>query len=134
MERYLGRYSDVIYAALRVVSGFLFACNGAHHLFWGAGQADFSSPAEGLLAGIIELGGGSMIALGLKASIAAFIASGEMAVAYFKIHAPLGFLPLLNSGELATLYCFLFLYIASRGSSRFSIDATLARRGSRSPH
>ena len=133
MERYLGRYSDVIYAALRIVAGFLFACHGAHRLFWGAGASELSHSA-GLVAGNIELVGGSMIALGLKASIAAFIASGEMAVAYFKAHAPLGLLPIMNDGELATLYCFLFLYIASHGSGRVSIDAILARRGSRSPH
>ena len=133
MERYLGRYSDVIYAALRIVSGFLFACHGARHIFWGEGNGDFRG-LEGPLAGIIELVGGSMIALGLKASIAAFISSGEMAVAYFQDHAPLGFWPILNFGELAVLFCFLFLYIASRGSGRFSIDAALARRGSRSQH
>lgn len=133
MERYLGRYSDVIYAALRIVSGFLFACHGARLLFWGDGQSELSD-LERPVVEIIELGGGSMIALGLKASIPAFIASGEMAVAYFKVHAPLGFWPILNFGELATLFCFLFLYIASRGAGRFSIDAILARRWSRSPH
>jgi putative oxidoreductase len=133
MERYLGRYSDVIYAALRIVSGFLFASHGAMRLFWGAGQSELSQ-SLGLLAGIIEFVGGSMIALGLIASIAAFIASGEMAVAYFKAHAPLAFLPIMNFGDLAIMFCFVFLYIASRGAGRFSIDAILARRGSRSPH
>jgi putative oxidoreductase len=133
MERYLGRYSDVIYAALRIVSGFLFASHGAMRLFWGAGASELSATA-GLLAGIIEFVGGSMIALGLLGSIAAFIASGEMAVAYFKAHAPLGLLPIVNFGDLAIMFCFVFLYIASRGSGRFSIDAILARRGNRSPH
>ena len=68
------------------------------------------------LAGVIELVGGVMIAAGIFTSLAAFICSGEMAVAYFKQHAPGGYLPLQNGGELAVLYCFVFLYIAARGN------------------
>ena len=75
-----------------------------------------------LAAGIIEFFGGLMIAVGLLAGIVAFIASGEMAVAYFKAHAPGGSLPIVNHGELAVLYCFLFLYVATRGSGAFSLD------------
>ena len=128
MERYLGKYSDLVYALLRVVAGFLFACHGAQKLFGVlGGQAELSDP-EGLIAGIIEFAGGSMITLGLLSGYAAFIASGEMAVAYFKAHAPRGFWPIMNFGELAALYSFLFLYIASRGSGPFSIDALIARR------
>lgn len=74
------------------------------------------------LAGIIEFVGGLMIALGLFASWAAFIASGQMAVAFFMAHLPQGWNPLLNQGELALLYCFLFLYIASRGAGIWSVD------------
>ena len=79
-------------------------------------------------AGVIELVGGLLIAFGFLTSYAAFIASGEMAAAYFKAHAPQGALPLLNRGELAVLYCFLFLYIASIGSGGWSLDALMSRR------
>jgi len=75
------------------------------------------------VARVIELVGGLMIAFGLLASFAAFIASGLMAVAYFMAHFPRGFLPILNQGELAALYCFLFLYIAARGSEIWSLDS-----------
>ncbi len=127
MERYLGKHSELIYALLRIVTGFLFACHGAQKLFGVlGGHAELSDP-EGLIAGIIEFGGGAMVMLGLLSSYAAFIASGEMAVAYFKAHAPHGFWPIMNFGELAALYSFLFLYIASRGSGRLSIDALMAR-------
>ena len=77
---------------------------------------------------MVELVGGLLIALGLFASIAAFIASGQMAVAYFMAHAPQAALPLLNGGEAAVLYCFLFLYIAARGSGVWSLDSLRTRR------
>ena len=128
MERYLGKHSELIYAALRLVAGFLFACHGAQKLFGVlGGQAELSDP-EGLAAGIIEFVGGSTIALGLLSSYAAFVASGEMAVAYFKAHAPRGFWPITNHGELAALYSFLFLFIAARGSGRYSVDTLLFKR------
>ena len=81
-----------------------------------------------LAAGIIEFGGGLLIALGLFASWAAFIASGQMAVAYFMVHAKGGFWPIINKGELAVVYCFLFLYIAARGSGPYSVDAAMRKR------
>ena len=128
MKRFLGKHSELIYAALRVVAGFLFACHGAQKLFGVLGGHSELSDPEGLAAGIIEFVGGSMIALGLLASYAAFIASGEMAVAYFKAHAPRGFWPIMNFGELAALYSFLFLFVAARGSGKYSVDA-LRRKG-----
>ena len=79
-------------------------------------------------AGLVELIGGLLIAFGLLTSYAAFIASGQMAVAYFKAHAPQGIFPLLNRGELAALYCFLFLYIASQGGGGWSLDAMMRRK------
>jgi putative oxidoreductase len=79
------------------------------------------------VAGIIELVCGFLIAFGLLTGIAAFIASGEMAVAYFMAHAPHGFWPVVNKGELAVIYCFAFLYIASVGGGRWSLDAMLRR-------
>jgi putative oxidoreductase len=80
------------------------------------------------LAGVIELGGGLLIAVGLLGSLAAFIASGEMAAAYFKAHAPSALFPIQNHGELAVLLCFLFLYIAACGSGIWSIDAVRGKR------
>ena len=74
------------------------------------------------LAGVIELVGGVMIAAGVFASLVAFIASGEMAVAYFQVHAPGGFVPIQNGGELAVLYCFVFLYVAARGNGTWSVQ------------
>lgn len=129
MERILGKYSAHLYALLRIVAGLMFAMHGSQKLF---GIPGTGSPADLPpmmdVAGIIELVGGILIALGLFASIAAFICSGEMAVAYFMAHAPKGSLPILNQGELAVLYCFLFLYIAAQGAGIWSIDAARRRR------
>lgn len=123
MERFLGKYSPYLYAILRIVAGLMFAIHGSQKLFGVPGGKD---PVELFslmgLAGIIELVGGLLIALGLLTSYAAFIASGQMAVAYFKAHAPQGALPNMNGGELSVLYCFLFLYIASVGSGVWSLD------------
>ena len=128
MQRWLGRHSEVIYAFMRIVVGLLFACHGAQKLFGAfGGQRQLSSPLM-VTAGIIEFFGGGLVGLGLRAGDAAFVASGLMAVAYFMAHAPGGFWPIVNKGELAVLYCFVFLYIASRGSGRLSIDALARKR------
>jgi putative oxidoreductase len=121
MQRFLGRYSEIAYALLRVIAGLMFAVHGAQKLF---GFLGGRQPEVGSLAwvgGVIELVGGLLIAIGLFASWAAFIASGEMAVAYFMVHFKDGFWPILNKGELAVLYCFVFLYIACRGGGRYSV-------------
>jgi putative oxidoreductase len=132
MVRLLGRYSEPLYAIMRVVVGLLFACHGAQKLFSVlGGQSQLSNPKM-LAAGVIELVGGGLVALGLWAGYAAFVASGEMAVAYFTAHARGGFWPIVNHGELAVVYCFVFLYIASRGSGSLSLDAS-ARRARREP-
>jgi len=125
MERWLGRFSNLFYALLRFVAGALFACHGAQKLFGVLG----GQKQEGLLqvAGVIEFVGGILIAVGLFAGFAAFIACGEMAAAYFKQHAPGGFWPIINRGELAVLFCFVFLYVASRGSGILSIDSLIGR-------
>lgn len=128
MERWLERYSESLYAVMRVVIGLLFACHGAQKLFGVlGGQSQLANPKL-LAAGIIEFVGGGLVALGLWAGYAAFLASGEMAVAYFTTHAPGGFWPIVNKGEPAVLYCFVFLYIASRGSGRLSVDVLATRR------
>jgi len=122
MQRWLGRWSEQAYALLRLVSGALFACHGAQKLFGALGGHQMLNDPKMLTAGIIEFVGGLLIAVGLLASFAAFLASGEMAVGYFQVHAPNGFWPILNKGELAIVYCFLFLYVAARGSGPYSID------------
>ncbi len=81
-----------------------------------------------LTAGIVEFGGGLLIACGLFARVAAIIASGEMAVAYFKVHAPHGFWPIVNKGELAVAYCFFFLFVAEHGAGPYSLDRLLRRK------
>jgi putative oxidoreductase len=129
MERILGPYRPHIYALLRIVAGFLFFQHGLPKLFGGFGR---DAPAELMsqmgLAGVIEVFGGAAIALGLFTSPIAFIASGEVAVAYFQAHAPRGFWPITNGGELAALYCFVFLYFAASGSGRWSVDGLIGRK------
>ena len=128
MERWLGKYSEFCYAFMRMVVGFLFACHGAQKLFGMFGGLPHPSTPLILAAGVIEFLAGCLVALGLWAGYAAFIASGQMAVAYFVVHAPDGFWPIVNKGELAALYCFVFLYVATRGSGRLSIDALVKNR------
>jgi putative oxidoreductase len=128
MDKFLGKYSPYFFAFLRIVSGLLYAMHGSQKLFGVPGGKD---PVELFslmgLAGVIEFGGGIMIAVGFLASIAAFIASGQMAFAYFMAHAPNGNLPILNGGELSVLFCFLFLYISSRGAGILSIDSVIRK-------
>ena len=114
-------FSDQLYSLMRLVAGFLFACHGAQKLFGVLGSPQLVHAPLMLAAGIIEFFGGSLIALGAFTAIAALIASGEMATAYFLQHAPHGLWPIKNHGELAVLFCFVFLYIASRGDGAWSI-------------
>ena len=128
MDSFLGKFSGVIYAALRIVTGLLFAQHGAQKLFGflgGMGQDGGSAPFLSLMffAGFIEFFGGLLVAVGFKTSWVAFLASGEMAVAYFMQHAPRGLFPIENRGESAVIYAFLFLYIAAHGAGMFSVDA-----------
>ncbi|HKN34294.1 MAG TPA: DoxX family protein [Terriglobales bacterium] len=127
MKISVSHYADYAYALLRIVAGFLFACHGAQKLF-GVLGSEPKLDGLGITAGSIEFFGGLLIAVGLVANCAAFIASGEMAVAYFKSHAPHGFFPILNHGELAVLLCFFFLYVALRGAGPVSFDALFRGR------
>jgi putative oxidoreductase len=130
MERILGKFAPYLYALLRIVAGLLFACHGAQKLFGVLGGVGEQPGATVTwwslmgLAGFIEFVGGLLIALGVLASYAAFIASGQMAFAYFMSHTPRGFWPIENGGELAVLYCFTFLYIAARGAGRWSLGGS----------
>ncbi|HVT58252.1 MAG TPA: DoxX family protein [Thermoanaerobaculia bacterium] len=128
--RWLQKYDAPIYALLRVVAGFLFFCHGAQKAFGAfGGHGGESLPPLILAAGWIEVAGGALIALGLFTGIAAFISSGEMAVAYFMVHQPKGILPVQNQGDLAVILCFVFLYIAVRGSGAFALDGLFAKKG-----
>jgi putative oxidoreductase len=113
---------------MRFMAGALFACHGAQKLFGVLGGKVMTGDPKMLAAGIIEFAGGLLIATGLFAGVAAFISSGEMAVAYFTAHAPGGFWPIINKGELAVLYCFIFLFIAARGSGPLSLDRLFQRK------
>lgn len=123
MGRLLEGISNYAYAAMRIVAGAAFAQHGAQKLFGVFGD---DAPVEWLslmgLAGAIELCGGVLVAAGLLTRYAAFVSSGLMAAAYFMAHARRGFWPIENGGELAMLFCFLFLYIATRGSGPLSLD------------
>jgi putative oxidoreductase len=121
------KYGDYVFPVVRLVVGFLFACHGAQKLFGALGSQPEIHDPEGLVAGVIEFFGGSLVALGLGARTAAFLASGEMAVAYFKGHAPRGFWPILNGGERAVFYCFFFLYVAAHGPGRMALESVLQK-------
>ena len=116
MSRFLGRYSPIAYALMRIIFGLLLACHGGQKILGMFGGMHGPGGALTTVAGIIELVGGFLIAFGLFADWVAFLASGLMAVAYFMVHAGGGFFPIVNHGELAVLYCFVFLYIAFHGS------------------
>ena len=129
MTRWLGPFSDRIYAITRFVFGFLFAFHGAQKLFGAFGGQKVELASLMGLAGIIEFFGGILIAIGLVASWAAFIASGQMAVAYFMAHFSMAaFWPIQNKGEAAVLFCFFFLYVAARGAGPWSVDAAMRKR------
>lgn len=122
MLTFLAPLRATLYACLRIVAGLLFTLHGLQKLLGAFGPP---APVELFsqigLAGVIETVAGLGIALGLYASPLAFLASGEMAVAYFQQHFPQGPWPITNGGELAVLYCWLFLYIAATGSGKWSI-------------
>jgi putative oxidoreductase len=128
MASFLSRYSEQIYALLRMVAGFLFLWHGAEKLFGFPIAPGGEVPAFiTYVAGPIELVGGSLIAIGLCTRWSAFLCSGQMAAAYWSFHAPRALFPLENRGELAILYCFVFLLIAARGPGIWSVDAARGR-------
>ncbi len=119
MQDVLDNYQDKIFALTRIVVCFLFLCHGAQKLFGEGGPGLVSLMG---LAGVIELVGGLLIMFGLFTKWAAFICSGQMAVAYFMVHLPRGLLPINNGGELAALYSWVFLYIAARPAGIWSLE------------
>lgn len=121
------RFQEVLWALARLVAGLLFAMHGAQKLFGLFGAQPVTGKPLMLAAGLIELVCGLLVAVGLFARPAAFLASGEMAVAYFMVHAPQGFWPIQNKGENAVLYCFFFLAVVAHGAGIWSLDAARRR-------
>ena len=121
------RYSDHVFTVTRIIFAFLYFCHGAQKLFGVLGGQGTGGQPLFLAGGIIEIVAGTLIAIGLGTRIAAFIASGEMAVAYFLFHARHSFWPILNHGEIVVAFGFFFLYVAARGAGRFSLDALFHR-------
>ena len=115
---------------LRIVVGFTFSLHGWQKLFGLFGGVGAPVRLASVLgaAGILETIGGALIFLGLFTRPVAFILCGEMAVAYFRQHAPHGFWPIKNGGELAVLYCFIFLLIASAGAGPWSLDRAIRKK------
>jgi putative oxidoreductase len=119
-------WSPAFLSLLRAVSGFLMAAHGAQKLFGALGGQKAELMSQAGLAGVIEFFGGVLLILGLFTRPVAFILSGTMAVAYFQVHAPGGFWPIVNKGELAVLYCFVFLYLSAAGGGPISLDALIS--------
>jgi putative oxidoreductase len=123
------RFGGQTYALMRIMTGFLFLWHGSQKLL------GFPAPAPDApvhiihIAGPIELIGGALVMIGLFTRWAAFLCSGLMAFAYFLSHAPQAFFPLLNKGELAALYCFVFLFISAHGAGIWSVDGARPRTG-----
>ena len=121
--KFLDNYQEQAYALLRITAGFMFLLHGTQKFFnfpqqYPYGELSFLTIA----AGSIELIGGVLIILGLTTRGAAFLCSGTMAAAYWLVHGTKSFYPLVNGGELAALYCFIFLFIACKGSGIWSMD------------
>jgi len=123
--------ASYLQSLLRMVSAIVFMLHGTQKLF-GFPSATPLPPSRLLsllgAAGILEVCGGALMAFGLFTRPVAFILSGEMAVAYFRQHAPRGFWPILNGGELAVLFCFLWLFFSAAGPGRISVDALIRKK------
>ena len=127
----MNRYVDLAYCAMRIVIGLLFACHGGTKILgFPASSYGPATNTLGLVTGWIELICGFFVALGFFASVGAFFASGEMAVAYFVVSAGRGFFPIANGGEIAVTYCFAFLFMVFYGAGRWSIDFVLKEKAS----
>src|SRR5688572_4719720 len=124
---FLRRFEPQAYALMRIVAGLLFMFHGLQKFGMLGGTAVPLGSLVGAAA-IIELVGGLLIMIGLLTTPAAFVASGEMAFAYFMMHQPKGTWPIQNQGELAALYAFVFLFVAARGAGIWSVDSLMRKR------
>lgn len=123
------KWAPQLLSILRIVTAFLFMEHGGMKLFgFPSPMGDISLFSLMGLAGALEVFGGLLILIGLFTRPVAFILSGEMAFAYFMAHAPNGFWPVLNHGEPAVLYCFIYLYLAAAGSGPWSVDHIISQR------
>lgn len=131
MNTFLNNWSLRILSVLRIITGFLFLWHGSQKLFQFP-PPEKAMPASGFMTftGILEFGGGILILIGLFTRPVAFLLSGMMAVAYFMAHASGGFLPLVNKGELAVIYCFVFFYLFFAGGGAWSLDNLISRNKS----
>lgn len=128
MKLFMAKYSTQAYALMRIIVGFLFLWHGVQKLFgFPSGMPPGVPSFIIFIAGPIELIGGTLIMAGFFTRWAAFLASGLMAFAYWMAHGTHAVLPIQNGGELAALYCFVFLFISSQGSGIWSIDAAQDR-------
>jgi putative oxidoreductase len=119
----LSRYQPYALAALRIIAALLFIEHGTQKLFgFPASQMQGALPTLMIVAALLELVGGFLVLIGLFTRPAAFILSGQMAVAYFMAHAPSNFFPALNGGDAAILFCFVFLYLVFAGPGALSVD------------
>ncbi|HET9217761.1 MAG TPA: DoxX family protein [Terriglobia bacterium] len=126
MQQYLGRFESGAFTLMRIVLAFLYWSHGPAWLFgWFTERPPAALNSMFGVAGVIEIVCGTLIALGLLTSWAAFIACGEMAVAYYIAHLPKAWMPIENNGEITVALCFGFLYIATRGGGPYSLDAML---------
>jgi putative oxidoreductase len=131
---FLANYSPRCYALMRMVAGFLFMWHGFQKLFGFPPGMPAGVPAFIIyIAGPIELVGGLLVMIGLVTHWAAFISSGEMAFAYWIGHGTKALLPIQNQGELAVLYCFVFLFIAAQGGGIWSVDSLWDEGGGKAP-
>jgi len=126
MTFFMTRLAPHTYALLRIVAGLMFLWHGTQKLFDFPIAGPENPPARLLVAAVIELVGGVLIMIGLLTRWTAFLCSGEMAVAYWTVHIHGGLFPIANGGELAVLYCFIFLFISAHGPGRWSVDGLWA--------
>jgi len=128
MPAFLKPFEGPIYSIMRAIAGLMFMQHGLQKVFGILGERPAQMPVPMLYtAGLIELVGGALVAFGLFTRWAAFVSSGLMAAAYFMAHAPQHFFPMINKGELAILYCWIFLFIAASGSGTWSLDKVMGR-------
>jgi putative oxidoreductase len=127
---WLSRWQPQLLALLRIFTGLLFLEHATQKFFAFPAPFPMPGPLPTILiaAGVIELTAGVLVTIGLFTRIAAFVAAGEMAVAYFMMHFPKSFWPAVNMGEAAILFCFVFLYIAAAGPGAWSVDRALSKR------
>lgn len=128
--KFLSKFQSALLSVLRIISGLLMMQHGGQKVlsFPVEARGPFNLMSQSGVAGILELVLGFTLAIGLFTRVSAFVLSGLMAVAYFMVHAGKGFWPIANGGELAVLYCFVYLYLAAAGGGKFGVDAILANK------